>query len=258
MMKIVYWTLGALGVIVLVSIIDARVSAWAAQFDYGVFEAVRFVAYWPAYALMSGVVGYLLVVFLPVYRGRANAFAAVVFLVLMALFYEKTAEYFTLGSVSLLVFAALSVPGVMIGGKLARWHGGWMRAFGVLAGYAGLVVGVQALKILVGRPRPGDGFEPWYAFEGMRLDSAMQSFPSGHTSFAGLVLGALISLLGVKHPATLTGAAWVVLVGFSSVATGNHYFSDVVFGGVLGAVSVLVGVWMVKEGVMRYGNPHSE
>lgn len=54
------------------------------------------------------------------------------------------------------------------------------------------------------------------------------SLPSGHSTYAALVAGALWPLTGVRHRLALV--AYVVLVGWSRIAAGMHFPADVLAG----------------------------
>lgn len=90
---------------------------------------------------------------------------------------------------------------------------------------------VYALKAFFQRARPS-----------LRLAAAHgYSFPSGHSFTALVVYGLLIALLwkrsigrGWKVTGTVLLSALIVLVGFSRIYLGVHYFTDVVGGFLLG------------------------
>lgn len=98
-------------------------------------------------------------------------------------------------------------------------------------------VGTTALKIMVGRARPGDGREE-DTFHPFRLSSTSWSFPSGHTSAVFAVAGALSSELGHDHPwvpfVAYPAATWV---GVSRIVDGRHWATDVLAGAVVGLLS---------------------
>lgn len=87
-----------------------------------------------------------------------------------------------------------------------------------------------ALKLLFDFPRPsavyGDlaqviGTAEWH-----------YSLPSGHSTYAALVVGALWPLVGIRLRLTL--ALYVVLVGWSRIAAGMHFPADVLAGWTIG------------------------
>ncbi len=121
-------------------------------------------------------------------------------------------------------------------GRMDLWGTGWAGLLAILLSG----VAVQAVKHLVGRPRPGVGLSPWL-LKGLTFDSDWHSFPSGHsaTSFA------VAAVLAARWPR----AAWAFYLGAALVASGrvvggSHYPSDVVGGAVLG---LLVGLFLVRR-----------
>lgn len=127
------------------------------------------------------------------------------------------------------------VVGILISwlALLRRWR---LVVFAVLA--ALLVSPVtQLLKAAFDRPRPG---LPDTAFV------AGLSFPSGHTSGAAMLGGVLVVItwsLAGPRPARLVLAVAVLLaaaVGYSRIALGAHFLTDVVAGWLLGIIVVVV------------------
>lgn len=109
---------------------------------------------------------------------------------------------------------------------------------------AGVIV--KILKTFIGRARPiffealdMTGFFP------PSLDWAFNSMPSGHTavSFAGLVM---IGMLAPKYKVFTWTLA--IVIGFSRVAFGAHWPSDVIFGAFIGmAVADIVKWYMLNK-----------
>lgn len=108
-------------------------------------------------------------------------------------------------------------------------------AFLILCSVLSAGVVVKVLKVLIGRARPVffealdiTGFFP------PSFDWAFNSMPSGHTavSFAGLVM---IGMLSPRYRILTWGGA--ALIGFSRVAIGAHWPSDVIFGAFVGMVA---------------------
>lgn len=112
---------------------------------------------------------------------------------------------------------------------------------------AGIIV--KLLKVLIGRARPiffealgQTGFYP------LNWDWAFNSMPSGHTavSFAGLVM---IGMLAPKYKVLTWTMA--IVIGFSRVAVGAHWPSDVIFGAFIGMVIADVIKWLFLNKVNR-------
>ena len=81
---------------------------------------------------------------------------------------------------------------------------------------------VQALKYIVGRPRPYE----IYPFIQKLSDAGGGSFPSGHTADAFTVL-AFFALGSYPRTGLLLLLLWAFAVGYSRMALGVHYGSDV-------------------------------
>ncbi len=117
----------------------------------------------------------------------------------------------------------------------------------------------RAMNSTVGQAMGGfDNFTPWYKMTGNNdvFDSkalfgysdGFKSFPSGHTCAAGALyaLIMLIDVLDIKKTwkkvaiwsSTIVG---VGLVAISRIVVGAHFFSDVLMGGSLAFVSMLIG-----------------
>lgn len=110
-------------------------------------------------------------------------------------------------------------------------------------------VGTTALKVAVGRSRPGDGREE-DAFHPFRLSGTSWSFPSGHTSAAFAVAAALSSELGHDHGwVPLVAYPLATWVGVSRVVDGRHWASDAFAGAAVGMLSArLARSWFGSDG----------
>lgn len=95
---------------------------------------------------------------------------------------------------------------------------------------------VQTLKFLIRRGRPAGEWGQMYR----RLDP--YSFPSGHSARGGAI--ATMSLL--VAPPWFGGImlVWGLLVAFSRVILGVHYFSDAISGFTLG-ISMSLALWLL-------------
>lgn len=113
---------------------------------------------------------------------------------------------------------------------------------GLLVSVAGAKISEIAIKIFIGRERPGD-------FALLDLDTF--SFPSGHATVALALYGFIAYLLWQHYPRLRsvilgTAVALVALIGMSRVYIGVHYPSDVLGGYLLGSIWVLCGIWAVR------------
>jgi undecaprenyl-diphosphatase len=136
-----------------------------------------------------------------------------------------------LGSIEAIVLLGVIVAAILAWGRRWLLLGSW------LAAVAGSTVLNQLLKGLFERPRP--------YFEHPLLIETSYSFPSGHAMESFVVYGmlayfAVLALRSWKaRVAVGCGAALlVVLIGFSRMYLGVHYFSDVLAGYAAG------GVWL--------------
>jgi undecaprenyl-diphosphatase len=97
----------------------------------------------------------------------------------------------------------------------------------------------RVIKVTAGRARPSVTVDA--GWNGPRLSSKYHAFPSGHTAASTAFFAALF----LARPRV--GAAFLgipLLIAFSRVYIGAHYFSDVVFAAMLGAVCAFV-VWRI-------------
>lgn len=110
-----------------------------------------------------------------------------------------------------------------------------LAAYLVVTGVGALIMG-PALKLFVGRLRP--------VVEHTVALAPGNSFPSGHALGSIVCYGAitLIFLPAVRRPAYLMTAFGILVaaIGFSRIALGVHFLSDVVGGWLLGAVWLAV------------------
>jgi membrane-associated phospholipid phosphatase len=116
----------------------------------------------------------------------------------------------------------------------------WVKTFtGGLFALAAGGIAVQALKHLIGRARPSKGLGDFYFIGPHFSPSGFDAFPSGHTT----ALFALLAFFCRYYP------RWTVpiyIVGFflallGRVITGQHFFTDVIGGAILGsAVGIVV------------------
>lgn len=104
----------------------------------------------------------------------------------------------------------------------------FMIAFGLA------LVAASALKLLFDFPRPPAVFGNLVRVIGQT--ELHYTLPSGHSTYAALVVGTLWPLVGTRLRITLV--LYLVLVGWSRIAAGMHFPADVVAGWALGLVCV--------------------
>ena len=133
----------------------------------------------------------------------------------------------------------IAAAGAAIGLWLSRRH---RVALLVVVTMAGAWLLEVTTKALVGRDRP--------AFAHPVAHAPGAAFPSGHAMTSIVALGLLVLLVpGLRVVAAAVGGLAVALVGFSRLALGVHYLTDVVGGWLLGA-AWLVGI----DGVFMSGD----
>jgi membrane-associated phospholipid phosphatase len=91
------------------------------------------------------------------------------------------------------------------------------------------------VKIIVGRPRPGKGFEHHF-FTG---HSKYKSFPSGHTTDAFASAGVMWAFLK-PYPLSLISFLYSFFIGLTRIFVGSHYFLDVIAGMTVGFLTALL------------------
>jgi undecaprenyl-diphosphatase len=112
----------------------------------------------------------------------------------------------------------------------------WPWALGVALAVPGALLLNALLKLAVQRSRP--------VLENPILALNTYSFPSGHTAASAAFYGMLAAYLASRYPArravfAAAAGALVVLVAYSRMALGVHYFGDVV------AALLSTGAWLV-------------
>src|SRR5205807_3467092 len=128
---------------------------------------------------------------------------------------------------------------VFVGVVFFAWRRHWLSLVTFVVAVPGGMLLNEWVKILVHRPRPFAA--------GPFVDWAGYSFASGHTIGATLLYGQ-IALFLVPTIKSRRGRALmfsvagfvIVMVGFSRIALGAHYFTDVVGGMLLGTMWLTV------------------
>ncbi len=128
----------------------------------------------------------------------------------------------------------------------------WLRGTGLVIASALTISAITqtTFKYIAGRARPYTGFSN-SKFRPFSFNSDFVAFPSGHTIVAFTVSTVLSKRIdNIYASIALYSAA--ALGGFSRIYSGNHWLSDVVFGGVL---AVYVSSWAVRQ---YEGEQHSD
>ena len=97
---------------------------------------------------------------------------------------------------------------------------------------------VNIIKVIFGRARPQlYADEHIYGFFWAKLDVLYRSFPSGHATTA-IAAWLALALLFPRYRYWLIGLG--ILISLSRVILTQHYLSDVIIGGWLGAITTLI------------------
>jgi membrane-associated phospholipid phosphatase len=157
---------------------------------------------------------------------------------------------------------ALSEPGsaqwiavvVSVGVLFFIWKKNWLSLATFVVAVPGGMLLNELVKILVHRPRP--------FVTGPFVDWAGYSFASGHTIGATLLYGqiALFIVPAIKgrrwrRAAICTAVLVVVLVGFSRIALGAHYLSDVLAAMAFGMGWLTICLFVTKPARRRAAVP---
>lgn len=127
---------------------------------------------------------------------------------------------------------------------------GWGTALIFVLGASSACLTCEAVKHLVNRSRP--------EVSQMRLDGikvpTSPSFPSGHTFSASalypglaLIMVRFSSSMPLKIALPLFGTVLALLVGYSRIYLGVHFFSDVIAGLLGGFIFALAMAWLIPK-----------
>ena len=117
-------------------------------------------------------------------------------------------------------------------------------AAGLCVSIVGAVITDYALKMLVGRPRPGApisaAFEPSF------------SFPSGHAAAAVALYGFIAYILCTLFPTwkkiiLSLALLFIMGIGLSRLYLGVHFLSDILAGYALGCLWLLMGIEIARR-----------
>ncbi|TYZ65625.1 hypothetical protein PybrP1_003739 [[Pythium] brassicae (nom. inval.)] len=124
--------------------------------------------------------------------------------------------------------------------------------------FADLLV-IIVLKLVFKRARP-----PHHQTDGRFVGPDQHSFPSGHATRVGCIIG-LVFYLAQTYPETTREffhvapavlcplvVLWGLAIGFSRVALGRHYPSDVFAGGVIGVLGIFPVAQFVISRVVSF------
>lgn len=96
-----------------------------------------------------------------------------------------------------------------------------------------LLLVADILKICIGRPRPYVGGE----CVSMSLAKAWHSFPSNHMTETIFTVTSLALFLK-RAPATVAGAIWIAVMGFTRLYLGRHHPTDLLASAVVAGAAV--------------------
>lgn len=142
----------------------------------------------------------------------------------------------------------------------SRWSSVAFVFAAVGIGAFGLVV-----KLLVDRPRPSpELIQVWNA----SLDGGKYSFTAGHVGVYVAVFGFLMYLAYVSQNRSwartgvmLLFGVLIALIGLARIDSGEHWFSDVVGGYLVGSIWLLLTIYFYRWGESRFfvrSQPHIE
>lgn len=159
--------------------------------------------------------------------------------------------------VALLAFTRLGQGDVLLLATVAAMVTCLLRRQRMLALLWGLMMSVggyvllSTLKELFARKRP-DYAEAWLTSDG--------SFPSGHTSMTLVFVGFALYLFlrqersaAARWVAVVSAVLWCGLMGMSRLLLGNHYWSDVLGGYLLGTAWLAGAIYCSQVLGTRYG-----
>ena len=144
----------------------------------------------------------------------------------------------------------------LLGLYLQRTNG-WRTALIFVIGTSGACLTCETLKHCVGRNRPE---VTQMRLEGIKVPTS-PSFPSGHTFSASalypgiaLIMVRFSSSLPLKIALPLSGTVLALLVGYTRIYLGVHFFSDVVAGLVGGLTFALAMAFLIPKPVSQTPN----
>lgn len=137
------------------------------------------------------------------------------------------------------IVSGLVIPAVLILALLAvrrRWAATFVFLTCVLRGAV-----VAVVKELVGRPRP----------EGRLVATNSESFPSGHSASAAIIVLMLVLIFSSQRWLAYLGGLYVLAMMWSRTYLHVHWLTDTIAGALLGVAAALA-VWIVlRERIAR-------
>lgn len=137
----------------------------------------------------------------------------------------------------------------LLGLYLQRTNG-WRTALIFVIGTSAACLTCETLKHCVGRNRPE---VTQMRLEGIKVPTS-PSFPSGHTFSASalypglaLIMVRFSSSMPLKIALPLFGIVLALLVGYTRIYLGVHFFSDVIAGLLGGFIFALAMAWLIPK-----------
>jgi membrane-associated phospholipid phosphatase len=122
------------------------------------------------------------------------------------------------------------------------------QAFALLVSFLISGIAVQVIKNFVSAPRPKIFFETGqylYFINGVS-HGGLSSFPSGHTATAFAIATVIVMIIESKKWQLLVLSA-AVLVGYSRIYLAQHFLMDVITGALIGNISGILSVYLIKQ-----------
>lgn len=143
---------------------------------------------------------------------------------------------------------AFGIPGILLVLSFIRKNQiNQLRAIQILIPVALSAIVANVLKYAIDLPRPYE----LYPFIHKLSVGGSPTFPSGHTADA-FAFATAVSLMYRKWIVVVTMLAWATFVGYTRMALGVHFPSDVLAGAVIGALCSYAVYFYINR---KYTNP---
>ncbi|GAA4003060.1 hypothetical protein GCM10022211_13180 [Sphingomonas humi] len=129
-----------------------------------------------------------------------------------------------------------------LGAGWLAWRREWVRLVAMGAAVVGGRIGIELIKLIADRPRPG--------FEAHPVDVHSQSFPSGHAGNSMLTFLSLALFVAPERwqrPAVAVAVIASLAMGATRPLLGVHWPTDVLAGWLYGAALVMLAWWWVRR-----------